>query len=116
MPDFETVMEALASAGLGIAADLKDDATVADQAGVLCGAWMPAALPLPADGQHGPARIGVILNALHDVAHGHGATMAVLGEGGDNWYVVLCGHAHEAEFATLCEQLRVPVMAREEWQ
>jgi len=116
MPELDTVMEALASAGLGIAADLKDDATVADQAAALCGTWQLPALPVPAGGEHGPARIGVILEALHDFALDHGAMMHVLGEGGDNWYVVLSGRAHESEFATLCEQLRVPVMAREAWQ
>ena len=115
MPELETVMEALASVRLGIAADLKDDATVADQATALCGTWQLPALPLPAGEEHGPARIGVILEALHDFALDHGAMLHVLGEGGDNWYAVLCGRAHEAEFATLCEQLRVPVMAREAW-
>lgn len=116
MPELETVMEALASVGLGIAADLKDDATATDQAAALCGAWNLPAPALPADGQHGPARISVLLNALHDLALDHGAAIAVLGEGGDNWYVVLYGQAHEAEFATLCEQLRVSVMTREAWQ
>lgn len=116
MPPLGVVMEALAAAGLGINADLKDDDTVFAHANALCQSWQLPAPPVPPMTQQGPARVTAILNALQALDTQRGNRLAVLEDDCGNWSAVLCSEAHYAEFAILCEQLAIGRLTREQWQ
>jgi hypothetical protein len=116
MSPIALVMEALASVGLGVHADLKDDDSVGEQALALCNTWQ---LPEPAIGaipQQGPARITLILNALQDVDGTQGQRLAVLDDDCGNWSALFYSNDHAPEFATLCEQLGIVRLERGQWQ
>ena len=116
MPAMDALLEALASVGLGIHADLKDDDTVAAQAAALCNVWNLAPPLAPDTARQGPARITVILNRLQERDATQGQRLAVFDDGGENWNALLYSCHHEAEFTTLCEQLGVKRMDRSQWQ
>ena len=116
MSALDQAMESLASAGLAIHADLKDDETVAAQATSLCASWNVPAKAMPDLAQQGPARITAILNALHDLDTCRGQRLVMFDDGGDNWHGLMFSFAHEAEFNTLCEQLGLKRMDRGQWQ
>lgn len=82
----------------------------------LCRSWQLPALKIPAIEQQGPARITVILNALQDLDTQAGQRLAALESNGDNWNAVLYSYHHEAEFNTLCEQLAIKRLTRDQWQ
>jgi hypothetical protein len=116
MPPLDAAMEALASAGLGIRADLKDDESVAAQAIAVCQSWQLPAPAVPVMTQQGPARITAILNALHALDTRRGQRLAVLDDGSDNWNAILYSYHHAAEFTMLCEQLGIKWMDHTQWQ
>jgi len=116
MPALDVAMAALASAGLGLHADLKDDETVFAQAAALCLAWQMTPLPAQADAQRGPAGISAMLNALQARDTERGQRLVVLSDGGDNWNALFYRYEHEAEFARLCEQLQIKRLETQHWQ
>jgi|GEM_PF-5341360 len=116
MPALDVAMAALASAGLGLHADLKDDDTVFAQAAALCDAWQVTPLPAEMAAQHGSAGISAMLNALQARDTERGQRLAVLSDGGDNWQALFYSYEHEAEFTTLCEQLQIKRLERAQWQ
>lgn len=109
MPDLFEVMEALSGAGLALQADIKDDATLAQQVQQLCATRGWPAVPLPAEPAQGPARISAILSALRPWLAEQGLRLALLGDGGDVWQAVVFKAADEAQFAALCDQLQIDV-------
>jgi hypothetical protein len=116
MPSIDALAAALASVGLALHADLKDEDTVAAQATALCKAWELPASVLVDKAQQGTAGVTVVLNALQDHANDNERRLAVLDDGGDNWNAILYSYHHEAEFTTLCEQLGVQRLNRSQWQ
>ncbi len=116
MPAIDLAMEALASVGLGIHADLKDDTTLAAQATALCHSWKLSEPSISDTAQQGPARITLILDALQDLDTTQGQRLAVIDDDSGNWNAILFSYAHEAEFTTLCQQLGIQRMNRSQWQ
>jgi hypothetical protein len=114
MAELFEVMQALASEGLAIQADIKDDETVEAQLLTLCATRKLPPPALPAQPPQGPARIIALLHALQTHSAQHGQQMAVLGD--DLWNVVLHDACSDQEFAALCEQLRVTQMAESDWR
>ncbi len=116
MPALDATIAALASAGLGLHADLKDDATLGAQAQALCQSWQLPTPPMQADGPHGLDGVTAILNALDESDTQGGQRLAMFDDGGDNWSGLFYSCHHEAEFALLCEQLGLVRLVRAEWQ
>lgn len=116
MPEFFTLMEALASIELAVQADMKDDETFEEMMLDMCNTRQLAAPDLPIEPPQGPARISVLLDTLLEHAPQFGKRMMVLEDDDDNWNVVLVD-AHDAdEFLRLCEQLGVGIMEQDQWQ
>lgn len=116
MPDFFTLMEALASIKLAVQADIKDDETFEAMMLDMCSTRDLPAPELPDDPPQGPARISVLLDTLLEHAPQFGKRMVVLDDEDDSWNVVLVNEQDGDEFLRLCEKLGVGVMEQDQWQ
>lgn len=116
MPEFFTLMEALASIGLAVQADIKDDETFEEMMLDMCKTRQLPAPELPDEPPQGPARISVLLDTLLEHAPQFGKRMVVLDDEDDSWNVVLIDERDGDEFLDLCEQLGVGIMEQDQWQ
>ncbi|GGY02931.1 hypothetical protein GJV26_00350 [Massilia dura] len=116
MPEFFSLMEALASIRLAVQADIKDDETFEEMMLAMCGTRQLPAPDLPDEPPQGPARISVLLDTLLEHAPRFGKRMIVLDDEDDSWNVVLVDEQQGDEFLRLCEQLGVGIMEQDQWQ
>jgi Domain of unknown function (DUF1911) len=107
LPDIGAVMSALAGAGYGVHADIKDDATVAQQVGALFDAWGLPGFDAPAEPPAGPARCTAVLAAARDWAAARGHEMVELDNDDDAWHALLVPEAWLAEWQALSVALGV---------
>lgn len=116
MPEFFTLMEALASIRLAVQADIKDDESFQQFMLDMCNRRGLPAPDLPAEPPQGPARISALLDTLLEHAPKFGKQMIVLDDEDDSWNVVLVDEHDADEFLRLCEQLGVGTMEQDQWQ
>jgi hypothetical protein len=113
MPEFFSLMEALASINLAVQADIKDDESFEQMMLDMCGRRQLPAPDLPEEPPQGPARISVLLDILLEHAPKFGKRMIVLDDGDDSWNVVLVDEHDGDEFLRLCEQLDMGIMEQD---
>ena len=116
MPEFFTLMEALASIELAVQADIKDDDTFEEMMLNMCNTHQLPAPDLPDEPLQGPARISILLDTLLEHAPKFGKRMIVLDDGDDTWNVVLVDEHDGDKFLGPCEQLGVGIMDQDQWQ
>lgn len=116
MPEFFSLMEALASIRLAVQADIKDDETFEEMLLDLCETRQLPAPDLPEEPPQGPARISVLLDTLLEHAPEFGKRMIVLDDGDDSWNVVLVDEQDSEEFLRLSGQLGIGIMEQDQWQ
>lgn len=116
VPEFFSLMEALASIDLAVQADIKDDESFQAMMLDMCKTRQLPAPDLPEEPPQGPARISVLLDLLLEHAPAFGKRMIVLDDEDDSWNVVLVDEPDGDEFVRLCEQLGIGIMEQDQWQ
>lgn len=109
--EIDALMEALAEAGQAIHADIKDDETLAIQAGRLAEDRGLGEFEGPAGPPFGPARCTATLLAFAGWLQARGYRLVDLDNQDDAWHAVAVRAGHHDEFIALGEQLRI--VARE---
>lgn len=105
--DIAELMEALAGNGQAIHADIKDDETLAIQAGRLAGDRAPGGFDGPPGPPFGPARCRATLLAFAEWLQARGYRLVDLDNEDDAWHAVVVKAEYHDEFVELSGLLRI---------